>query len=70
MAYGWGGFLEALKPEIAPYCGGEAGADNLIAQVKEAYSNPNYHGYNLVYEADVGTTNISHCVVARKPAAI
>jgi len=48
MAQGWLGFLEAMKPVMIPLYGSAAAVDNIILQVQSDYSNPNYHGYNLM----------------------
>jgi hypothetical protein len=45
MAQGWLGFLEAMKPVLTQVYGSVAAVDN--------YLNPNYHGYNLMYESCV-----------------
>jgi hypothetical protein len=49
MAHGWLGFLEAMRPILEGTYGGAAGANNVIAQIRADYANPNYHGYNLMY---------------------
>jgi hypothetical protein len=51
MARGWLGFLEAMKPVLTQVYGSIAVVENVIAQVRTDYMNPNYHGYNLVYES-------------------
>jgi hypothetical protein len=50
MAQGWLGFLEAMKPVLTTVYGSAAAVDNVIGQVRADYTNPNYHGYNLVYQ--------------------
>jgi hypothetical protein len=51
MAEGWLGFLEAMKPVLPQVYGSIAAVDDMIGQVRTDYTNPNYHGYNLVYES-------------------
>jgi hypothetical protein len=51
MAQGWLGFLEAMKPVMESVYGSAADTDNIIAQVRNDYANPNYHGYNLMYRS-------------------
>jgi hypothetical protein len=68
MAQGWLGWLEAMKPVLEPVYGSAANVDNIIAQVRNDYANPNYHGYNLMYVVFVdGSLTVSHCVTGRKP---
>jgi hypothetical protein len=50
MAQGWLGFLEAMRPVMEPIYGSTAAVDNIIAQVRNDFANPNYHGYNLMYQ--------------------
>jgi hypothetical protein len=49
MAKGWLGFLESFKTDMIPHCGSAAAVDEFIAKVRNDYSTPNYHGYNLIY---------------------
>lgn len=49
MAQGWLGWLDAMRPVLESVYGGKTGADNLIAQVRYDYANPNYHGYMLMH---------------------
>jgi hypothetical protein len=67
MAQGWLGFLEAMKPVMEPVYGSAAMVDNIIAQVRNDYANPNYHGYNLVYSYSRGIADDRYCVTGRKP---
>ena len=50
LAQGWLGFLVAMRPVMEHIYGSVAAVDNIIAQVMNDYSNPNYHGYNLMYQ--------------------
>jgi len=49
MAQGWLGWLDAMKPVLESVYGSAANVDNIIAQIRNDYANPNYHGYNLMY---------------------
>jgi hypothetical protein len=51
MAQGWLGFLEAMKPVMESVYGSATDTDNIIAQIRNDYANPNYHGYNLMYRS-------------------
>jgi hypothetical protein len=57
MAQGWLGWLDAMKPVLQHVYGSPENADNIIAQVRNDYANPNYHGYNLMYVSSVEITN-------------
>jgi hypothetical protein len=50
MALGWLGFLDAMKPVLTQVYETTAAVDNVIGQIRADYLNPNYHGYNLVYD--------------------
>ena len=54
MAQGWLGFLEAMKPLMQPIYGSLENVDKIIAQVRNDYANPTYHGYNLMYDQSFG----------------
>ena len=53
LANGWLGFLEAMKPVMERVYGSAAAVDNIIAQVRNDYSNTNYRGYNLMYQIHI-----------------
>jgi hypothetical protein len=53
LAHGWLGFLEAMRPVMEAAYGSAAAVDNIIAQVRNDYFNPKYHGYNLMYQIQI-----------------
>jgi len=57
MAQGWLGFLEAVSPILESTYGSKEAADNVIAQVRRDYANPNYHGYILMSNPHVRSTD-------------
>ena len=57
MAQGWLGWLSAMKPVLESVYGSAENVDNIIAQIRNDYVNPNYHGYNFMYVSSVGVAN-------------
>jgi hypothetical protein len=67
MAQGWLGWLGAMKPVLESVYGSAENVDNITAQIRNDYVNPNYHGYNFMYVGLSGSLTNSHCVTGRKP---
>jgi hypothetical protein len=55
IAQGWIGFLEAMTPILEAIYGSKEAVDNIIAQVRNAYANPNYHGYMLMFNPEMAS---------------
>jgi hypothetical protein len=53
MAQGWLGWLDAMKPVLMGFYGTAAAVDDVLAQIRNDYMNPNYHGYNLMYAPSI-----------------
>jgi hypothetical protein len=46
-----------MKPVLESVYGSAENVDNIIAQIRNDYVNPNYHGYNFMYASSVGLAN-------------